>query len=477
MSSGKLIFRDIRSWIVIVFLFQLIFITRPPLEPAHSWRQSLTNMMARNFIQENASFILPEIDIAGEHEGVIASELPVLQYLMSWLYRWFGFAHWYGRFLNLLVSMAGIYCFTRSIAVSTKNEPLAFFSGLFLLFSNWFSFSVKSMPDTFSVSLAMMALFGLTQFVFQHRNWGLIVFVFLGSLSMLSKIPAALMLAPAVLYLFNHHLNKKQKWVLALSGGIALLPVLYWYGIWVPEMVNKYKFELFFPRSIKDGAQEIWKFKNAAADKLFNKGFSSYILSLLGFLGIFMAIKNRSKVAIGLMFVILPVFAFYAVKTGLVWATHSYYMVPLVPFMSLSAAYMFTRLKTPVWILIIGILGIAESVGTQWNDYFIRDNKRYLLQLESECNQFSDRTQKIVCNGTPNPQLMYFFNRRGWSLGENELTDDSQIAQILKFKPGWLILDRHREDAEIILEKWRNIGTVAYTSEHLYAIKLTQKDQ
>ncbi len=88
-STGKWIFQDIRIWIFSVFIFQLIFITQPPLEPAHAWRQSLTNMMARNFVQENASFFLPEIDIAGEHEGVIASELPVLQYIMSIFYRLF----------------------------------------------------------------------------------------------------------------------------------------------------------------------------------------------------------------------------------------------------------------------------------------------------------------------------------------------------------------------------------------------------
>ena len=42
---------DIRFWILLFFVFRLYGITNAPLEIGHSWRQSLTNMIARNFLK------------------------------------------------------------------------------------------------------------------------------------------------------------------------------------------------------------------------------------------------------------------------------------------------------------------------------------------------------------------------------------------------------------------------------------------
>jgi 4-amino-4-deoxy-L-arabinose transferase-like glycosyltransferase len=430
-------------------------------------------MMARNFVQENASFFLPEIDIAGEHEGVIASELPVLQYIMSIFYRLFGFSHWIGRLINLIFSLGGVFCFSESLKIVSRNKQLTFYTGLVLLFSLWFSFARKSMPDTFSVSMAMMAVYGLTLFLYRDRPWGLLVFGLAAALSMLSKIPAALVLSPAILFLFSSKISVNKKIWMTAVGALALLPVLYWYGYMVPLLVAKYKFELFFPRSLKQGVEEIWTFRKQAVDKLIFKGFSSYVLSIMSFLGLWIALWKRTKVAAGIFICVVPVFAFYAIKTGLVWATHSYYMVPLVPFMAISIAYLMVKYRSASWLKLFLFIGIVESIAFQWNDYFIRNEKKYMLQLESECNQFSDRNAKVICNGTPNPQLMYFMNRRGWSLDAPELTDHSRIDQLMSYKPGWLIIDRHRPNADQVWNAWRNYGTPVYTSENIMALKLT----
>lgn len=464
--------KDIRTWIFVVFLFQLIFIGRPPLEPAHAWRQSLTNMMARNFVQEDASFLLPQIDIAGEHSGVIASELPVLQYIMSGYYRIFGFSHWIGRLINLIISFLGIYCFTKTIELVTQNKTFALFCGVFLIFSNWFSFTVKSMPDTFSVALAMIALYGLCIYLFRNKLAGILIFMIIGALSMLSKIPAALYLSPSVLFLIDKRVNNIQKSTLLISGVLALIPVIYWYGYKVPQLVETHKFELFFPRDLRSGLREIWTFRSDATDKLLNKGFSSYILSVLSFTGFLFAMISGSLKARLLALCVIPVFAFYAIKTGLVWATHSYYMIPLVPFMAVSIAYLAVKYQNKRWLTVILIIGAIECVGSQWNDYFIRDNKKYLINIEDECDQFSNRTYKVVCNGTPNPQFMYFINRRGWSLDTRELTAPETIENIIRFQPKWLILDRNRPDCDLIAEKWKSYTTPVYRSDNLLAFRI-----
>jgi uncharacterized phage-associated protein len=68
---------------------------------------------------------------------------------------------------------------------------------------------------------------------------------------------------------------------------------------------------------------------------------------------------------------------------------------------------------------------------------------------------------------------MYFMNRRGWSLDADELTDPSRIQQLMYYKPQWLIIDRHRPNADEIWNAWKPYGTPVYSSENIMALKLT----
>jgi hypothetical protein len=57
---------DIRFWILLFFILRLYGITNAPLEIGHSWRQSLTNMVARNFLEVDSNILYPRIDMDGD---------------------------------------------------------------------------------------------------------------------------------------------------------------------------------------------------------------------------------------------------------------------------------------------------------------------------------------------------------------------------------------------------------------------------
>jgi hypothetical protein len=78
----KKLITDIRFWIIIFFVLRLFGITNAPLEFGHNWRQSLTNMIARNFFENGANLLYPSIDLAGEKSGIIGSEFPFYNYLI-----------------------------------------------------------------------------------------------------------------------------------------------------------------------------------------------------------------------------------------------------------------------------------------------------------------------------------------------------------------------------------------------------------
>jgi len=109
------IFTRIEGWLLLFFLIQCIGITDPPLEIGHNWRQVLTNMVSRNYFESGMDWLYPRIDIAGDKTGITGAEFPLLNFLIFGCFKMFGFAHWYGRLINLTTVIWGIFRFHKTI--------------------------------------------------------------------------------------------------------------------------------------------------------------------------------------------------------------------------------------------------------------------------------------------------------------------------------------------------------------------------
>ncbi len=83
-------------------------------------------MVARNFYEVNNNIFYPRLDIDGEKTGVTGMEFPVFNYAIYLLSLVFGYEHWYGRLINLLITSIGIYFFYKTIK-KYFDEELAFF--------------------------------------------------------------------------------------------------------------------------------------------------------------------------------------------------------------------------------------------------------------------------------------------------------------------------------------------------------------
>ncbi|MDZ4751162.1 MAG: hypothetical protein SGI87_06065, partial [Flavobacteriales bacterium] len=145
---------DIKFYIALFFVVRLFGITNPPLDGNHGWRQSQSCMVARNLVEVENNPLYPRADqFGGDKTGIFGSEFPLLQEGIVLLSSVFGYDHWYGRLINLIVTSFGIYFFYL-LLLTILPERAAFYSGIMLLTSLWFMFGRKIMPDTFSVSLA-----------------------------------------------------------------------------------------------------------------------------------------------------------------------------------------------------------------------------------------------------------------------------------------------------------------------------------
>ncbi len=151
--------KSIFFWIALFFLVRLFGITAPPLEYQHNWRQVSGLMVARNFLENNCNILFPETDDFRSNKANVGMEFPLLNYLHYIISLLFGFEHWYGRLINLIISSLGLMAFYKILLFLLKNKEVALFSTILLASSIWFSFSRKMMPDTFSVSLVFIGIY------------------------------------------------------------------------------------------------------------------------------------------------------------------------------------------------------------------------------------------------------------------------------------------------------------------------------
>lgn len=438
-SIIRTILSDIRFWIIIYFLIRLIGITNAPLEIAHNWRQSLTNMIARNFLEIDSNILYPRIDMAGNSSGIIGSEFPLFNYLVFLVSSIFDYTHWYGRLINLTISSFGIYFYFLLIE-KLFNKRIAFSSTIVLLSSIWFAYSRKIMPDTFSVSLVIIGLYYCYTYIETGTKFTLLsAFLFI-TLGVLSKIPALSLVSAIGIVFFIKGIPFYRKINILVAITLSTIIVFIWYFYWVPYLVNTYHFQLYFPKGIIEGINEIKVFLPQLFEKFYFSALHSYIALIFFILGIYLFFKKSSRMyTIGLSMITL-VFLVFIIKTGAVFPFHSYYIIPFVPVMSFITGY--GLLIIPRRFLFIPLVLISiEGIANQQDDFFIKKSKMYKLTLEKLAEKHIPKHELIVINGGLSPQDIYFAHRRGWSV-DNHKMNTHTIDSLKLLGAGYLIMDR-----------------------------------
>lgn len=459
---------DIRFWLVIFFLLRLIGITNPPLEISHSWRQSLTAMIAQNFLEHGPQLFYPRVDIGGIREGIIGSEFPLFNYLIYLCSKVFGYQHWFGRLINLFVTSIGVFYFYKGLK-RVNTERLAFFSSLILAVSVWFGFGRKIMPDTFSVALVVIGLYHAVVYLQEGRIWSLVGYFIFCALGIMCKIPALSLFAVLGVVLIMPSINGQRKIVVFIVGCLSVLPALWWYFVWVPHLVSTYQYQLYFPRSLSEGWRELVPLWSATFEKFYFVALSSFLAfgAFLG--GVVVLIRNfvAYKWVIVAISLVSVVFGIFILKTGFVFPTHSYYVVPYVPVMALGAGVFLSHIR-PKYASILCTLLCIEAIANQQDDMFLKEREMYKLSLTELTDKYVPKDSLVIINSSANPQQMYFANRVGWPEDSETLIQGRYIDSLNQLGASYLIWDKHQG-------KFPEKGMVIYEGEHYIVSKLTGK--
>lgn len=383
-------------------------------------------MVTRNFYEGPANILYPRIDFAGEKTGITGMEFPLLNYIDYWVSELFGYQHWYGRLINLIVSSLGIWYFFRLLKRYFSPET-AFNAAIILLTSIWFAYSRKIMPDTFATSLVIIGFYyAALYFEEEKRKWlNLLLYAGFTLLGVLAKLPAGFLLILYAFFIFNRHLSIRLKLVFFTVSGILLAPVAWWYFSWVPYLVEKYEFWHFFMgKPISIGAKELADHLGDGLKHFYDAAlkFSGFALFLVG---LFFAVRRRHKLLLGILGLGFAAFLIIALKAGFTFTHHSYYIIPFVPIMALVAGYGVAGFQKKTVQVLLLVLIVLEGTLNQLHDFRLKEHELAFVKLEAYMDSFSKRSDLIAVNTGDNPTAIYFAHRKGWVTSNDELLNDA----------------------------------------------------
>ena len=452
MSGIKLLFSDIRFWIVLFFVLRLFGITDPPLEVAHNWRQTTVTMAARNFAETDNNILYPRIDIAGEKTGITAMEFPVLNYLIYLASLVFGYAHWYGRLINLIISSIGILFFYK-ILKKYFSESLAFNSSFILILSVWFTYSRKVMPDTFSMSFIFMAFYYGSNYLDKKQNLkNLLLYLFFALLGVLSKLPSAYILILFFPFILDKKISVKTKFFFVLVSGVVVSGLALYYFVWTPHLTEQFGFTHFFMgKPVMDGFMEICQHLDEAFEKFYEEALE-YLGFLLYLAGIFFIIKTKNRTLLYVFSLASLGFLVIMFKAGFAFYHHSYYIIPFAPIMALVAAFTLEQIKNKKIVIALLSLVLIEAILNKNHDFYIKENHMAIMELEGRLDALGDKNDLILINSNNVPTPMYFAHRKGWVEFNEKVADQNFISEIKEKGLKYIVILKRAFGTEIHLD-------------------------
>ena len=435
---------DIRVWVLILFLVRMENLNQPPLD-AHSYRQTITLGIARNYVEWDANFLRPRTILCDSRPGYEITEFPILNYMIAGFWSVFGEQNWIFRLIGIIAASFGIWSLYHILR--RLIDPRAALAGAVLFGTSVaFSYARKAMPDVFSVSLVLVGIHFAVRYLERGKMGHLLAFIGFAAIGMLSKIPAAsamVLLAPLVLLKNEIGWDKKGRLIGAGIAAVALMGL--WYFVWIPSLEKEYGQGWYMNIGLEKAWHEIWVEAWPDTKTRFFPIALQGRLAFFAFLAglVLMFVKKQWKMVMiwGLYSV---VFLYFILQVGKTFSHHEYYIIPYVVVMASIAGLGLHYLLKNDWAF-IAVLAIMAAEAIYWKkeDFFTPWNEQKFTKLETLTDQYIPKDAKILVNGDNlNPKMMYFAHRRGWSVIDR-MKDSAWVAGENTVGMDYLVIDRN----------------------------------
>lgn len=463
----KVLLGNIQFWILLFFVIRLIGITNPPLETSHNWRQCTGLMVARNFYEVDSNIVYPRVDDNQGEAGIIGMEFPTLNYFHFLLALLFGYTHWYGRLLNLIVSSLGLLFFSKILDRLGFSRKMVLASTIALAVSIWFTFSRKTMPDTYCISFIFIALYVLFKYLESGLILHLTAYVLISSLAVLSKIPAVMYLIFVIPITGWKKFELRRRVLAAVTTLIPFFLCFYWYFIWNMDLADQYGTWYNHGKPLTVGIQDVCTHWKDVLDNFYFDAFKGYLFFIVGLCGLVLMTIRKERLLWLIVSLFSIIFGGYICKSSYCFYDQNYYIIPYVPIMAVVVGYALTEIpKQWMFVTILAVCSV-ESIVNQQHDFFIHERDKYKLTLESIADSVSNPTDLIMINGGENPQLLYLSHRKGWTCSTEQMTDNEYVQQAVSKGCKFAFVDKRQADFSIT-------GNLVYKDAHFSVFRLQE---
>ncbi|MBU1326628.1 glycosyltransferase family 39 protein [Patescibacteria group bacterium] len=406
-----------------------------PLADWHSWRQSDTAAVARNFLKYGFDPLRPRYDdlsnIQSGHDnphGYRMVEFPMYQLVGAGLMKLFGYfpIEVWLRLTTIAVS-AGTGILLTLLTAGYAGWLIGWLTGLtYAILPYGVYYGRVILPEPMAVFWAILSIYlislicSIGQIGKEKTNWALVVVSGLaGAIALLTKPTAVFLLLPVLYFLYRQYGLSKRLFIgLLIYGLICVLPLILWRK-WIlqfPEGVPAYGWLL------NDGGI---RFKGAWWWWLFAKRFGELILGYWGLipLGLGILVKPTKKegwvfrwLLIGTL-VYLVVFAAGNVR-------HDYYQILVLPIISIYVGKGFyflltNRVFSKAISYQLSAVSLLFVLAFSW--YTIRTyywiNRPEIVEVGRIADQMLPKDGKVIAPYNGDTTFLYQINRQGWPLG------------------------------------------------------------
>jgi len=452
--------------LIIFVVIQVPNITRPPIDE-HSWRQTDTAAVIRNFQEESPNIFLPRIDMRKNYSGVTGMEFPAYNYMVYLFNLFFGFQHWMGRVVTLLFSVGGLLLFFEFMKMRFNQREALLSSLLLMIFPIYIIFSKNIQPDVMMLSLVIGSIYFAQKYANTKKSKFLLASAALFTLACLVKIPAV-MLFP--IFALIVPFKKKDRTFIITVSIIFIMLIVGWY------MYSNYLSRNFglgeyfygdFSLATTLSILPKYSFWFTISRYIFIKEFIFGLSLPFLFFGAWESYNKKE---------FLPMLWFFCSGIFLVlFASKSYYhnyyalilLPPLAILLSKGILWISDILKKAnarAWrvlciiLLLFLLIIIPAMIYKRINHKSLNNYQLNLLLIEKLVENKVPSNALIATNGNGSPAMLYFSHRKGWSLSNSNFLDskgpilaDLGVSYVLLYDPSEEIKNKILNEKYILL--------------------------
>jgi 4-amino-4-deoxy-L-arabinose transferase-like glycosyltransferase len=407
-------------------------------------RQALNAFVARNYAQNpDSAFLLPQADNAGPAPGYLMFELQMVAYAVSFLIKAIGIQNWIFRLPYIILFMlSSVYFYkicTRILDFRTSAIALVFYciTPMTLLMSRVFQ------SEGFIMFALLFSIYYFMEWINQEKIRHLFLCTIGLTILILLKIPN--------LYIFLFigslfFIYKKPKLIpYFILPAIIILLINYWWWIYYPAKIRMmfpdgYTFpegnvSIFTTKYILDTVRQYSfspKYWSMTIKQCFWVVFSP-LICILFFIGIF--VKKKMKTALILFAWLGSVLFFLFIIPST--AKQDYYKIQLIPVGAILAAicyfWIFDKIELAwikrsavgiFWVLVILNIFVIVYPVIRYKPIF--EQQQVLGKKVEEISQQGDL---VIASFGPDPMLLFYCNRKGWSQYLSSEDDNIHILE------------------------------------------------